>query len=741
MTQTVAEIRHTVARTGFANPLTLGVLVEDVDYLLVYADDVELQEGVDYSVLGIGDPDGVEITIIGGEDIDEWVGVETFTVLFDPPLSQGAALALGGGIGRPFEAALDQQNRQTQAIADRVDRAIKMPVFYEGDITLPAPIDSGVMQWDEDTQRFVWATLASAGLAPGLPGGGAEGRALTKASSTSYDVEWVEVLKPSDVGASVQPYAPADNVAQVSAWAPVAAPDFIRTAGYSSAGDGGGALYKKVVSEPSHAGKFSITLAGGSVVWFELAEAVVNPRMFGAVGNGTADDTTPLQNAVDCVFGYLGGTLDLTAGTFGVTARIYCPASSKKATLRGRGPGASIIKRISDFNASVMEFRDSDDCIWEEFSIDANHATYSNGNHGFVVYNSERPIVRNVNVRDWKNSAILVYSLAGAKGGARIEGCRVDGLGPALVGILISGMYASGMFRCSAYGVAGAGEGYGLELKNECDGCYITEGYAEDCLIGIVFGQDIGTTAVVNSKATGITRSCNFGFVSGYGENNDIDVLVIMTGAASGQQAIDLQNSSKDNTVRATIKDVPASRNAVRIRSGCTDNLVEIRAIDTLPSSATVIRFDNGAERNKVVLRKLSNPTIPTTGYSGLVTDSSTSNDNSFSYDGYPRTLSKTIASGAVTLSDPHTQFLILDTEASAATDDLDTITGAAINGQVITLGSTANARDVVVKHNTGNILLNGAADFTLDGAADSLTLRYSRILSKWSEIGRGINA
>src|SRR6185503_8160708 len=31
---------------------------------------------------------------------------------------------------------------------------------------------------------------------------------------------------------------------------------FLRTAGYSAAGDGGGALYKKVVSEPSHTGKF-----------------------------------------------------------------------------------------------------------------------------------------------------------------------------------------------------------------------------------------------------------------------------------------------------------------------------------------------------------------------------------------------------------------------------------------------------------------------------------------------------
>lgn len=530
-------------------------------------------------------------------------------------------------------------------------------------------------------------------------------------------------------------------VADAEAFNPSSAPEFSRTAGYAAAGDGGGALYKLVVAEPSHEGKYQD--AAGN--WYELAETVVSPRMFGAIGDGSTDDTSNLQDAVDYISAN-GGVLDLGVATYGVTARIFRSSSAAPFVMRGRGPGQSIIKRISDFAASVMEFRDSDDCIWEDFSVDANHVTYTSGNHAFVVYNSERPLVRNVWARDWKSSGIIVYALAGAKGGARIESCRVDGAGAgasggALVGILISGMHSSGMHLCSAFDVSGAGEGYGLELKNECDGCYITEGYAQDCLVGLIFGQDIGATAVVNSRVTGIANACNYGFIAGYGENNDIDVLVIMTGAAAGEQAIDLQNSSKDNTVRVTIKDVPANKNGVRIRSGCTDNYVDIRAIDTLPVSATACRFDSGAERNKVLLRKMSNPTIPATGYTGLLVDGSISNDNSFRYDGYPRTSSKTIATGVVTLSDPHTEYLILDTEGSAASDDLVTITGAGIAGQIITLSTTANARDVVVKHNTGNILLNGAADFTLDGVADCLMLRYSTVLSKWCEIGRGNNA
>lgn len=111
------------------------------------------------------------------------------------------------------------------------------------------------------------------------------------------------------------------------AWAianlhPATAPDGLRTDGYASAGDGGGALYKKVASEPAHAGKLSITLADAvTVVWYELAEAEARPEMFGAVRDGATDDGPEIiQSIAYCVA--KNATLRLLRGVYSTSLQL-----------------------------------------------------------------------------------------------------------------------------------------------------------------------------------------------------------------------------------------------------------------------------------------------------------------------------------------------------------------------------------------------------------------------------------
>lgn len=106
-----------------------------------------------------------------------------------------------------------------------------------------------------------------------------------------------------------------------------------------------------------------------------------------------------------------------------------------------------------------------------------------------------------------------------------------------------------------------------------------------------------------------------------------------------------------------------------------------------------------------------------------------------------PTTL--TIATGTVTATQSSHK---IDTEASAASDDLDTINGTSAD-RLLFISPANDARTVVIKHNTGNILCVGNADLTMDDAHDFAILWYDGTLAKWRALmgtaggGGGTNA
>ena len=99
---------------------------------------------------------------------------------------------------------------------------------------------------------------------------------------------------------------------------------------------------------------------------------------------------------------------------------------------------------------------------------------------------------------------------------------------------------------------------------------------------------------------------------------------------------------------------------------------------------------------------------------------------------------SLTIATGVITAGlAAAAAWYSVDTEAAAASDDLDTINGGA-TGDLICLKAANSARTVVAKHATGNLQLNGSADFNLDNANDVLVLIYDG--TNFLEIARSSN-
>ena len=92
-----------------------------------------------------------------------------------------------------------------------------------------------------------------------------------------------------------------------------------------------------------------------------------------------------------------------------------------------------------------------------------------------------------------------------------------------------------------------------------------------------------------------------------------------------------------------------------------------------------------------------------------------------------------TIVTGAITISK---SIHYVDTEGAAATDDLDNIYGGT-DGDIIFLRALTDTRTVVLKHNTGNLRLNGSVDFSLDDARDYVILYYDENI--WTEIARKV--
>lgn len=145
---------------------------------------------------------------------------------------------------------------------------------------------------------------------------------------------------------------------------PVTAPTGIITLGYYVMGDAGGGHYKYAATEPSHLGKLSITLAGGATAWFELVDHVVNPKQFGAVGDGVAIDTAALRSCIQ-----FGKVVFLLSFQYLVDAHIAVPD--------GR-----IVKGAGRENTRV--FRAANDTTKETIT-DSDGTTYAGCNTLFFI--------------------------------------------------------------------------------------------------------------------------------------------------------------------------------------------------------------------------------------------------------------------------------------------------------------------------------------------------------------------
>lgn len=137
----------------------------------------------------------------------------------------------------------------------------------------------------------------------------------------------------------------------------------VQTSGFATAGDGGGAFWVAT----GGTGTPSVTIYAGGLITdadgriFTIVPGPINPRQYGAVGDGVADDVIPIQDALDTQASRLGGPVYLSAGTYLCSAQLTIP---DRVEFYGDGSGATTLS----FAGAGGSFPNST-CLWSAGSV------------------------------------------------------------------------------------------------------------------------------------------------------------------------------------------------------------------------------------------------------------------------------------------------------------------------------------------------------------------------------------
>lgn len=231
---------------------------------------------------------------------------------------------------------------------------------------------------------------------------------------------------------------------------------YVLAAGYGSAGDGGSAMYKRVVSEPTHQGKFQS--ADGS--WWELVDRILRPEMFGIIGINAAGDTAAYR-AMISVANYRGGAVEcwmmgdqyLINGSTTDILDAHTFSGQRSVTLR-LGEATQVRQRTA--LALTTKFRNVDEVNviggrffgFAQTQIDASqpltelNLNSSSGNNVAVVhtYNCKRVTIDRVKSQNhFGRDLILLGSINN-----RVVDCELVGVGPTYNRPIIDGHQGNG---------------------------------------------------------------------------------------------------------------------------------------------------------------------------------------------------------------------------------------------------------------------------------------------------------
>ena len=168
--------------------------------------------------------------------------------------------------------------------------------------------------------------------------------------TTENDTNEVETVKPNEYTAQTQTFETFKDLKANVALYKDQAPCTRSTEGYYSAGDGGAATYNITTEKPEG---ISEKLTGGLYAQLAPVNGYVTPQMFGAYGNGKADDSIALLRGI--TFARDNGlTLTLTKDT-----EYYTLSTMTLENVTVRSENAKISYNGKDQNRPAIDMKDN----------------------------------------------------------------------------------------------------------------------------------------------------------------------------------------------------------------------------------------------------------------------------------------------------------------------------------------------------------------------------------------------
>jgi len=358
----------------------------------------------------------------------------------------------------------------------------------------------------------------------------------------------------------------------------------------------------------------------------------VSLKDFDVVGDGVADDTAGVQAFFDSL-ALSGGVGYVPAGIYKLTDSISLISPVKSFAVRGAGL-ASVFALRAATNISAFNFQYLFDTVLEGFKVDCGFSVTGFASHGISMLNPDDVIIRDVEVYEHRNSALLAFvDTQFTYKNVHFINCVSRSNSYGQNGFLLEGLSSSSIRDCRVYALSSTGSPcYGLQLKNLCRHSYIHGGYAEGCKAGIALASDgtgVGAGPTDCFVRDVIVKDCLDGAILGKGEDCYVQYHADMTNSPvpSGLTgyALNIAGFNANIIAEVTITGVAAGRDSIRVRSD--DAVINVPYANGYGDNLMVL--DAGVNRTMLTVGDL----FPaTTNIYDKITDNSGATDNRVCY-------------------------------------------------------------------------------------------------------------